>query len=79
MCAFPTGRTDQPPPDEAHDAPLSTAQIPGSVSDTHAPQAQSQPQGEVIHARSKMSAQQRMKRALQIRAVWVGTVLIIGA
>ncbi|KWU41146.1 MFS general substrate transporter, partial [Rhodotorula sp. JG-1b] len=33
--------------------------------------------GEVVHARSKMSAQQRMKRAFGIRAVWVGIVLIV--
>lgn len=62
---------DQPPPDEAHDAPMSTAQAPGSTAHDQ--------QGEVFHARTKMSAQQRMKRALQIRAVWVGTVLIICA
>lgn len=68
--------TDIPPPDEAHEAPLSTAQAPGSVVHEHANTAT---QGEVVHARSKMSAQQRMKRAFGIRAVWVGIVLIVFA
>ncbi|GAA5982327.1 hypothetical protein JCM10908_006600 [Rhodotorula pacifica] len=62
-----------PPPDETHDAPLSTAQAPGSVVHDHTTTAH----GEVVHARSKMSAQQRMKRAFGIRAVWVGIVLIV--
>ncbi|KAG0654602.1 hypothetical protein C6P46_001577 [Rhodotorula mucilaginosa] len=67
-----------PPPDEAHEAPLSTAQAPGSVVHEHA-NANTVTQGEVVHARSKMSAQQRMKRAFGIRAVWVGIVLIVFA
>ncbi|GAA5869215.1 hypothetical protein JCM3774_003982 [Rhodotorula dairenensis] len=70
-----------PPPDEAHEAPLSTAQAPGSVVHEHAEATGNSnsngSQGEVVHARSKMSAQQRMKRAFGIRAVWVGIVLIV--
>ncbi|GAA6032438.1 hypothetical protein JCM8097_008175 [Rhodosporidiobolus ruineniae] len=34
-------------------------------------------EGEVVHARAVMSAQERMKRALKIRAVWVGFALIM--
>ncbi|GAA5946674.1 hypothetical protein JCM10213_004650, partial [Rhodosporidiobolus nylandii] len=57
------------PPDETHDAPMSTAQAPEA--------AAAGQEGQVIHARAVMSAQERMKRALRIRAVWVGFLLII--
>ncbi|GAA5837894.1 hypothetical protein JCM11251_004691 [Rhodosporidiobolus azoricus] len=57
------------PADEAHDAPLSTAQAPEASTMGQ--------QGEVIHGRAVMSAKERMKRALRIRAVWVGFFLCI--
>ncbi|BGP35596.1 hypothetical protein JCM10296v2_007437 [Rhodotorula toruloides] len=62
------------PPDETHDAPLSTSQAPAQTTTSSTEQ-----QGEVIHARARMSAQQRMKRAMGLRAVWIGFVLIICA
>lgn len=51
------------PSDESHDVPAS---LGGDATE-----------GEVIHARAKMSAQQRMKRALRIPAVYLGFLLII--
>ncbi|GAA5969714.1 hypothetical protein JCM3765_001215 [Sporobolomyces pararoseus] len=51
------------PSDESHDVPAS---LGGDATE-----------GEVVHARAKMSAQQRMKRALRIRSVWFGFLLII--
>ncbi|GAA5981623.1 hypothetical protein JCM11641_003920 [Rhodosporidiobolus odoratus] len=70
VVGFFTFRGYEAPPDEAHDAALTT---------THAgPEAAAANQeGQVIHARAVMSAQERMKRALRIRAVWVGFLLII--
>ncbi|GAA6062525.1 hypothetical protein JCM10212_001575 [Sporobolomyces blumeae] len=53
------------PADEHHDVP---ATMGGDAVE-----------GEVIHGRAVMSAQERMKRALRIRAVWVGFFLIIFA
>ncbi|GAA6008799.1 hypothetical protein JCM10207_001728 [Rhodosporidiobolus poonsookiae] len=57
------------PPDEAHDAHLSTAQAPQ--------ESTAGQEGQVIHARAVMSAQERMKRALRIKACWVGFGLIM--
>lgn len=51
------------PADEHHDVP--------------APLGGDAIEGEVIHARARMSAQQRMKRALKMPAVWLGFFLII--
>ncbi|GAA5941255.1 MFS transporter [Sporobolomyces koalae] len=51
------------PADESHDVP---ATLGGDATE-----------GEVIHARATMSAQQRMKRALKIPAVWLGFLLIM--
>ncbi|GAA5851769.1 hypothetical protein JCM8547_001203 [Rhodosporidiobolus lusitaniae] len=56
------------PPDETHDTPLATAQVPEVAVAAH--------DAQVIHGRAVMSAQQRMKRALRVRAVWVGFFLI---
>ncbi|GAA5893322.1 hypothetical protein JCM6882_008004 [Rhodosporidiobolus microsporus] len=55
------------PADEAHDAPTTQAADASSAGQ----------QGEVFHGRAVMSAQERMKRALRIRAVWVGFLLCI--
>ncbi|GAA5883016.1 hypothetical protein JCM16303_006793 [Sporobolomyces ruberrimus] len=51
------------PADESHDVPTS---LGGDATE-----------GEVVHARAVMSAQERMKRSLKIRAVWVGFFLIM--
>ncbi|GAA5960836.1 hypothetical protein JCM21900_002299 [Sporobolomyces salmonicolor] len=56
-------RTYEAPPDESHDVPAS---VGGSGVE-----------GEVIHGRARTSAQERMKRALKIRAVWAGFFLIM--
>ncbi|GAA6008771.1 hypothetical protein JCM10207_001718 [Rhodosporidiobolus poonsookiae] len=57
------------PPDEAHDAHLLTAQAPQELT--------SGQEGQVIHARAVLSAQERMKRTFRIKACWVGFGLII--
>ncbi|CEQ42750.1 SPOSA6832_04601 [Sporobolomyces salmonicolor] len=54
---------DEAPPDESHDVPVS---VGGA-----------EVEGEVIHGRARTSAQERMKRALKIRAVWAGFFLIM--
>ncbi|GAA6006814.1 hypothetical protein JCM11491_003191 [Sporobolomyces phaffii] len=51
------------PADEDHDVPAS---LGGDATE-----------GEVIHGRAVMSAQERMKRCLKIRAVWLGFFLIM--
>ncbi|GAA5932359.1 hypothetical protein JCM1841_000858 [Sporobolomyces salmonicolor] len=56
-------RTYEAPPDESHDVPVS---VGGA-----------EVEGEVIHGRARTSAQERMKRALKIRAVWAGFFLIM--
>ncbi|BGP27852.1 MFS efflux transporter [Rhodotorula toruloides] len=72
-------RADTTPPDETHDAPLSTSVAPAQTANTNVSSTPSASQGEVIHARARMSAQQRMRRAMGLRAVWIGFVLIICA
>jgi len=57
--------TDVEPVDEKHEVPAS---LGGDATE-----------GEVIHGRAVMSAQQRIKRALKIPAVWLGFLLIIFA
>ncbi|GAA5895004.1 hypothetical protein JCM5296_000935 [Sporobolomyces johnsonii] len=63
ILGFLVFRTYEAPPDESHDVPVSTG---GDAAE-----------GEVIHGRARTSAQERMKRALKIRAVWAGFFLIM--
>ncbi|KAI5477518.1 hypothetical protein MNV49_006305 [Pseudohyphozyma bogoriensis] len=73
--AFPVFSTYKAPADEPHHALPGPADI--QLASPGAGAVEGTVEGEIVHARATMSATTRMKRALGIRAVWAGFVLIV--